>query len=186
MKPSTKRILSIAFAGIFFMGAIFVYTRLILPEFAEINEKRGAVIAKEDLFENQKSAVDQVKEVITQSQGMDAIRETVSQAIPEDSHTTELIHQLNAIATANQASFTTFSIETPTTQKGKNFLVKQLSTVRVQMALAGSYESLKGFLKGVETNVRIASIESAEIRPLPGSGGEIQSLSLKVQFYYQK
>lgn len=186
MKPSTKRVLSIAFAALFFMGTIFVYTRLIIPEFASINERRGAVMAKEDLFTSQKSAVDQVKNVITQSQGMEEIRETVSMAVPEDPATTELIHQLNAIATANQATFTTFSIDTPAPPKGKDFLVKQLSTVKVQMALAGSYESLKGFLAGLETNVRAASIESAELRPLPGSGGDIQSLNLKVEFFYQK
>jgi Tfp pilus assembly protein PilO len=184
MKPSTKRVLSIAFAGLFFMGAIFVYTRLILPEFAAINEKRGAVIAKENLFTEQKAAVDQVKNVITESQGMDEVRETVSLALPESPDTTDLLHQLNAIASANQATFTSFSIETPALPKSKEYLVKQLGTVRVTMALAGSYESLKGFLRGLETNVRIASVESAEIRPIPGS--EVQSLNLKVEFYYQK
>lgn len=186
MKPSTKRVLSIATAALLLFGTILVYTKLISPEFAAISEKRGAVAAKEQLFTSQKQAVDQVKNVITQSQGMDAVRDTVSMTIPEDPHTTELLNQLNAIALANQATFTTFAIETPPIQKGKDFLIKQIGTVKVQMVLVGSYESVKGFLHGLETNVRVASVETAEIRPLSAGGGDVESLTVKAEFYYQK
>lgn len=186
MKPSTKRILSIGFAALFFIGAIFVYTRLILPVFDDISKKRGEVDAKSELFTAQKAAVDQVKNVITESQNMDTVRNSVALALPEDPDTTEIIHQMDAIASANQVNFSTFTIETPTLAKGKNFVVKQLGKVRVAMTAVGSYESVKGFLKGVESNIRIASIENADIRPLAGSNGDFYSVSMKVDFFYQK
>ncbi len=186
MKASTKRILSIFFAALLFIGAIFVYTNLIKPEFERISEKRGEVIAKSDVFESQKAAVDQVKNVISQSQGMESIRETVSLAVPEDPDTTGILRQLSALASANQVSFNSFSVETPAPPRTKNFLVKQLASVKLQTSVFGSYEGLKGFLRGIETNVRVASIESAEIKPLAAGGGELYSLNLKVEFFYQK
>jgi Tfp pilus assembly protein PilO len=187
MKPSTKRILSIGLAALFFIGSVIVYTNLISPLFQEISKKRGEVDAKNELFVTQKDAVDQVKNVITESQSMDSIRNSVSLALPEDTDTTEIIHQMNAIAIANQVNFSSFTIETPSlATKGKDFVVKQLGKVRVVMTAVGSYEGIKGFLKGVETNIRIASIESADIRPLAGSSGDVYSLSMKVDFFYQK
>jgi len=185
MKPSTKRVLSIALAGLFLIGAIFVYSRLITQEFGAIDEKRGSVAAKEELFNNQKTAVDQVKNVITQSQGMESIRGTVSLALPEGTDTTGILHQLNAIANINQVTFNSLTIETPLVQKQKDFLIKELGIVRVQMAVFGSYESLKNFVKGVETNVRVANIENLEIRPLSVGGGELYALNMKVEFFYQ-
>lgn len=186
MKPSTKRILSIGLAALFFIGSVIVYTNLISPLFQEITKKRGEVDAKNELFITQKSAVDQVKNVITESQSMDSIRNSVSLALPEDTDTTEIIHQMNAIAMANQVNFSNFTIEAPSLTKGKDFVVKQLGKVRVVTTAVGSYEGIKGFLKGVESNIRIASIESADIRPLAGSSGDIYSLSMKVDFFYQK
>jgi len=186
MKASTKRVLSIFFAALLFIAAVFVYSSLIRPEFDRISAKRAVVSAKGDVFENQKSAVDQVKNVISQSQGMESVRETVSLAVPEDPDTTGILRQLSAIASANQVTFTSFSIETPTPPKGKDFLVKQLAPVKMQMSVYGPYEGIKGFLRGIETNVRVAVVESAEIRPLSSGGGELYALNLKVEFYYQK
>ena len=114
------------------------------------------------------------------------VRETVSLAVPEDPDTTGILRQLSAIASANQVTFTSFSIETPTPPKGKDFLVKQLAPVKMQMSVYGPYEGIKGFLRGIETNVRVAVVESAEIRPLSSGGGELYALNLKVEFYYQK
>ncbi len=186
MKASTKRVLSIFSAAALFFASVLVYSNLIRPEFDRVAEKRAVVTAKEEVFSTQKEAVDQVKNVISQAQGMESVRETVSLTVPEDPDTTGILRQLSAIANANQVAFTSFSIETPVPPRTKDFLVKQLAVVRMQMSVFGPYEGLKGFLRGLETNVRVASIENAEIRPVSSGGGELYSLAVKVEFFYQK
>lgn len=186
MKSSTKRILSVAFSFIFLIGTVVIYTNFILPQMKEVQDKRASVDTKETLFEDQKGKVEKVKNLITQSQGMGAIRDMVSLAIPENPQVTELIYQIDAIVNVSQVAITDFSIEPLILAKEKDPLVKQIGKIRVQMKLVGSYGSIKNFVQSIENNIRIASVETMDMQPVTSTGQSLQSLSMKAEFYYQQ
>jgi len=189
MKSSTKRILSIAFAFIFFLGTIVIYGNFIRAELDTVEEKRSLLVSKESLFETQKTAVGQVQNVISQFQNVGQLRETVSFAIPEDPSVTDALNQFYAIASENRVDFESFSVTQIPPEPTKQLLVSRLGVLKIETSVYGDYEGIKGFLESLETNVRVANVKTANISAFEEGGGlasGLFTLGLSVEMYYQE
>ena len=188
MKNSTKRILSIGFAAIFFIATLAVYGNFIRPEMDVIQERRSKVDAKQTLFETQQVAVSQVEQVISTFQNANKFKETVSLAIPENPNVTDALNQLQAIARSNQVNFVKFSVKQNPPLASKGLLVQSLSVLTLDLGVRGTYQGVKGFLRSVETNVRVANTKTVMFAPAKEAGQgseELYELNLSVDIFYQ-
>lgn len=189
MKTSTKRILSIGLAGFFFLGILLVYGSFIRPEMTEVNKKRALAISKETLFNNQRAAVEQVQDLISQFQSIAKLQETVSLALPLEENVTQALNQLQSIARLSRVTVRSFSIRPLAFEKSKQPLVKRLGALELDVSIEGSYEGIKSFLRSLETNVRVANAKTFHLVPL--AGGELgpsdgYNITLTVEIFYQE
>lgn len=188
MKSSTKRILSIGFSAVFFIAALAVYGNFIRPEMDVIQEKRSRVNAKQNLFETQQIAVSQVEQVISTFQNANKFKETVSLAIPENPNVTNALGQLQAIARSNQVEFAKFSVKQNPPLASPGLLIQSLNVLSLDIGVKGTYQGVKGFLRGLETNVRIANTKTVSFAPakdLRQGSEEFYELNLSVDIFYQ-
>ena len=190
MRASTKRILSIALSGMFFIGTLAVYTNFIKPEFTKIDERRSIIVSKENVFASQFAAVQQVQKLISESQKTASLQVIVSLAIPFRENTTQILNQMRVIAKNNEALMDSFSIKPLAFSPSKQPLVKRMGTLDVNLSLKGTYEALKGFLKSLETNARVANVAKLHFSPFGASQTgvfqDIYKMDLGVEIYYQE
>ncbi len=187
MKSSTKRILSIGLSALFFIAIIIIYGNLIRPELDKINKKRSVVVSKENLFNNQKTAVEEVQKLINEFQSSAQIEETVSLAMPREENVTQILNQMQAIARNSQANVISFSIGGLAFEPSKQPLAKRLGTLELDISIQGNYEAIKGFSGLLETNVRLVNIQDFRIAPVSSAKpGEFYLLTIKAELYYQE
>jgi len=188
MKSSTKRILSIAFAGVFFVVTLVVYGSFIRPEMTAIDGERSEVASKEQLFTTQKAAVGQVQSLISEFQNNAALQNTVSMVIPDNPDVTDALNQMNAIATNNQVQITSLSVKPNELAVSSQPLVKGLGVLSMDVKATGSYQGLKGFLQSLETNIRLANIDTIQFES-PANGPQsslpVYQTEVTVDIYYQ-
>lgn len=193
MKPSTKRILSIAFAGLFFIAALVVYGNLIRPKMTEVNEKRALAFSKETFLRNQQSSVAQIQNLIGQMQGTEKARTSIGLAMPEGTNVTQALSQLNAIARDKQVEFLNFSVGQGNIRPkpSSGLLLRRVAEMDMGISVLGFYDNVKSFLEGVETNVRVSNVKKFSFAPLPkqgsgSTGGGLYSLGINLKMYYQE
>lgn len=191
MRASTKRILSIAISAILFIATLVVYSNLIRPEMSRVADKRDAVFSRAQVLESQTLAVSKVQGLASELQRTEELQNTVSLILPMDPEVTNVLNQLRAISISSRAQITSFSATHSPFQESGRSLVRRLGVLGVDVVVEGSYESVKGFLKALETNARVFNIESYSIGPmLLGSGSDaiddFYSMSVTVEVYYQE
>lgn len=187
MKASTKRVLSIGLAFLFFIALLIVYGNFIRPELVKIGEKRAGVISKEILFNNQKAAVEGVQKLISQFQSTAQLQETVSLAVPREENVTQALNQLQAMAKNSQTGIVSFTVSPLPFEPTRQPLIKRLGVLELNLAVQGSYEALKSFLRYLETNVRVANIDNFRIAPANArESQDFYVLTLKAELYYQE
>ncbi|MCP6720199.1 MAG: type 4a pilus biogenesis protein PilO [Patescibacteria group bacterium] len=189
MKTSTKRILSIGLAGLFFIGILVVFGSLIRPEMTKINEKRALLSSKETLFSNEQDAVSQVRDLIGQFQSIVKLQETVSLALPLEENITQILNQLQSIANLSNVEMRSFSIRPLAFEASRQPLVKRLGVLELDISIDGPYDNIKNFLRSLETNVRVVNAKSFRLATISGEGsppGEDFNMTLTVEVYHQE
>ncbi len=196
MKTSTKRILSILFSALFLMAALVIYGSLIQPEIQNASKLQGLAASKSGLYDNQRSAVTQVTNLINQFQSSAAkLQQTVGLAVPIGPNITQALNQWQAIAVANQVSLESLDIQPgqPSNPKGSGqALVKRLNNIPTEVNVVGAYGSLKQFLNSTETNARVMNVSSFDLKAVPdnkvsGIGNNVSySMQLDVVAFYQE
>ena len=184
MKTSTKRILSIGLAGLFFIGTLVVYASFIRPQMDQISEKRALSLSKETLFNNQKTAVSEVQKLIAKFQSIVKLEEAVSLALPIGENTTQVLNQIQAIVRMSQVGLRSLALKPEAFESSREPLAKRLGVLIVNLAVDGTYENIKSFIRSLEINVRIANIKNMTVTPFIGT--ENYSLALSVEVYYQE
>ncbi|HXF43991.1 MAG TPA: type 4a pilus biogenesis protein PilO [Candidatus Paceibacterota bacterium] len=184
MKTSTKRILSIALAGLFFIGVLVVYTSLIRPELEKVNEKRALFISKETVFNNQRNAVTQVEKLLGEFKNLTELQETVSLALPTSANVPDVLGQIQSIAKLAGVNINSFTIKPLAFTPSKVPLVKRLGSLEFNITVGGAYERLRNFIQSLETNVRVMNVMSWRLTPTLNA--EDMNLNLQVVVYYQE
>jgi hypothetical protein len=194
MRVSTKRILAIGAAFLFFVGALLVYFNLVRTESTVVNDLRAKILSKSNLLAAQREVVGQVQNLIAQFQNVARVRDSVSLAVPEGVESVQALRQIEAIARASAVTLTSLefksgpavAVKKSTVQTtGAGSLLKKLGILKITVAAIGPYESLKIFLAELETTVRIANVQTFKYAPLAGQGG-MDRLTVDVEMYYQQ
>ena len=186
MKTSTKRILSIGFSAFCLIAAFIVYGSLIRGELESASTRRGELISKENIFNNQKNAVSEVQKLISEFQSIATIQQNVSLAMPIGESTTDALNQWQAIVRSSGVVVRAFSLKPVALQPSKQLLAKRVGTLEMNTTVDGSYEQIKSFLRFLETNIRVSNVRSVSVSPVIGASSERYSLVLTVEMYYQE
>ncbi len=197
MKTSSKRILSILLSAFFLLATVIVYGSLIQPEIQNATKLQSLVASKSQLYNNQKAAVTQVTNLISQFQSSTAkLQQTVGLAIPIGPNITQALNQWQAIALANQVGLESLNIQPGQSSNPKGAttqaLVKGLDNIPTEVDVVGSYDSLKQFLGSTETNARIMNVTAFDLKAVTdnktsGPNSSVSySMQLNVTAFYQE
>lgn len=178
MKSSAKRALSLLVSIVFFVVALVIYALLISPAYEEIVRLRGVLFGKRELIQEQRGAIDKVNSLIQKYQGTSNLQEVVNLSLPNNEELSSVFGQLYAIARFSGVSIEVFGVQPLALKPTKSSsLIKSLGTLRINLRLLGSYDSLKGFVRGLETNIRVMDLISIK--------KEGDTHNLVVDAYYQ-
>lgn len=174
-------------AALFFIGTLIVYASLIKPEMDTVGTQRAQVAAAENLFNTQQSATQDVKKAFKGLQDAAGVRGTIALALPLGPSMTQALHQIDAMVVASRVSIDSFVITPVTPEASKQPLVKRLGKLNVEVSISGNYDSVKGFLKLMETNIRIVNVKSFEFTSNKGQPN-IGPYSMKIvaDMFYQE
>lgn len=183
MKNSTKRIISIFISMIFFIASLLVYIYLIKPSYEKVLAKKGEWAAKESQYEEYKDIIKKVKGIVDSYQNSDGdARQSVDRILPPSPEISRLVAQVNGLSSTNGLSLQNLSAREMSLAVSKDpALIKSIGTVKLTFNAAGSYEALIGFLKGLESNVRIFDVIEVKIQKT--SAG--LAINFDVDSYYQ-
>ncbi len=160
MKKSLQRTISLVGTLGLLIGAMVIYSFLIRPEYAQVNELRGILIAKTNLLSEQQSIISQVEGLLSQYQNSARIQEAVSLSLPLKENMSSILGQLQALAQANNLPIEVFGVQNlPITKTG-------LGVLQISLKVSGPYENFKSFLQGVETNIRVMDLVSLKVEKL--------------------
>lgn len=190
MKYLSKRFASILLSFTFFAASIILYVNFINPTYANIKIEQGKLAAAQQKNTEYTSVFTRLKQVSSAVQQAPELQNRVSMAFPLESNVADSMNQISAIALANGLNITSIDITGAPiipTASGKvvaSSLVKGVSVLKNTVRLNGTYPQLKGFLQGIETGVRIASIRSVKIDKTANLP-DVVSIALEIETYYQ-
>jgi len=165
------------------VASLAAYAAYFRPAYDEVAKLRGTLIAKQNLFEDKKQAVDKVEALIKQYQGAGRLQDVISLSLPASEEVSSVFNQLQAIAGSNGLSVQVFNVQPLSTKSSEKPLVKPLGTLRLSLRLAGSYAPFKEFIKGLETNIRAMDIVSIKVES--AGKGDSFMYTVVADTYYQ-
>lgn len=169
------------------MGLLIVslvaYAAYLKPTYNEVSLLRGTLIAKQNLFEEKKQAVNKVESLIKQYQGAGRLQDVISLSLPVSEEVSSVFNQLQAIAGVNGLAVQVFNVQPLSTKPSDVSLVKPLGTLRISLRLAGNYVAFKQFVKGLETNIRAMDIVSVKVES--AGKGDYFAYTVVADTYYQ-
>lgn len=186
MKPSAKRALSLLISIVLFVVALVIYALLIKPSYDEIAVLRGTLASKRDLFEEQDRAINKVNSLIQEYRGTSNLQEVVEMSLPTNENLSSVFGQLYAIARSNNMAIEVFGVQ-PLALKPtkKEALVRGLGTLRINLRLIGSFEVIRGFVREMETNIRLMDLVSLKMEAASPTIPNLFVYNLVVDAYYQ-
>ena len=189
MRPSAKRAFSLLFSVILLVAALFIYGLFIQPEYEDLAVLRGRLSGQKDLFQDKQQAIAKVESLIKQYQGAGRLQDTISMSLPPREELAAVFNQLQGIAAFNGLGIEVFNVQPLPIKPGRErSLVRGLGTLRLSLRLLGPYENFRGFLRGLETNIRLMDVVSLKIEPFDSAQGKASGglvYNLVVDSYYQ-
>lgn len=199
--------LTVVASLIFIVLAFVAYSSYVKPAYEAVNQLRGTLVAKTELFESQDKIMTEAKDLLQKYQGASRLQDTVNLALPPSANSHLIFHQLLNLASISspQLSVTGISVSegTPlraatTRDRKKKSILPLIGTVEASVQAAGPYEDFKKMLQYIETNARVMDVvqlsispEREKLRPAaPGAppqqaGIVTYKYTISVQSYYQ-
>jgi hypothetical protein len=179
--------------------ALFLFFDFIQPEFSSVANLKGQIAGENDFLQTETKTVTAVQNVITEYQKQGGNQGNVALAIPAGQDVAGALAQVYGIAQINSVTIQSISVSAPTLQTqtktaSSTNTVKPLGSYTLQIGGSGTYEALKNFLFGLETNIRIFDVKGLSIAPAtvagsnPGRGAVPQDLfsyNITATTYYQ-
>ncbi len=192
MKASTKRIISLLFSAVFIVGAIFVYSSFVIPEYEAVNLMRGEYANKQAALDQQRNILANVQSILSKYQSIPQLNEVISLALPADDDVASAFEQLYAIASDSGLTIQQFSANTsialksaPTKASKTQVSLKPVGTAQISMTLAGSYASIKQFVQTIEKNIRIMNLVSLHVQSAGRPGQDLYLYNVVINAFYQ-
>lgn len=192
MKQATKRLVSLAMGVVFIIAALFIFFELVQPAYEADQALKAEKISQENFFENQKSTQKQVDEIIKAYKGSGNPQALANLAIPPEKDEANLINQLSVLAGKNQLAIQNITVSIPgpkaisaKAKAASSTLVRPVGVLNAQIRVAGTYQGLKMFLSGLESNLRIMDINGLAVSPVGKANQDYYTFDIAVVAYYQ-
>ncbi len=185
MKPAAQRLIGILSSLMLIVGSLFVYSSLLIPKYNDIQNLKGERKALTGLLDEEQTAVDAVQRLIGQYKSVADLRGVLSVILPEKEEVASIINQFQGIASSNGILMNSLSIRPLAIQPTElEKSVRPVGALRVSMDLMGDYESLKEYLKALETNFRIMDVQSIQVENAGFTPGPYE-YQIEVDVYHQ-
>lgn len=167
------------------IGALIVYTTMISPSLAEIQTLRAERESKLVTLADYREAIEETNNVIEASQSLASLTDSFNQVIPPEEQIPSLLNQLYGLARMSGALVDSINFQfMPIESSSESSILKPIGIVRSTVKCSGNYESIKSYVKLLETNIRLMDVYSIDVA---GGNEENPSLSYTVVIdaYYQ-
>lgn len=186
MKSSTKRFYSLLLGICLLVGALFVFSSFVGPEYSEIQRLRGERQAKLDLLKDYQVTADALNSLLNKYRSVAELQNTLALSLPLSEQAPGVFNQLQGLAIGNNLRMDSLSFQyLPVEYNDQTSILKPVGVLRVAVKAVGTYDNFKKFLQAVETNVRILDVASLTLE----GGGVVRNPSLTynlvVDTYYQ-
>ncbi|MDO8504320.1 MAG: hypothetical protein Q7S36_00505 [Candidatus Liptonbacteria bacterium] len=194
MKPSTQRLVSLSVALAMIFAALIIYFSLTAPAYNVADGIHAEVLARQQFVDGQKDAVEQVQKLIADFNGKGGLRNAVSMALPLKFNQSEILNEIQGLASLNKLTLTSFSVAAPVAQnlgnaKGEltssTAIVRPIGNINFQFRLAGAYEDFKNFIGNMETNIRVYEVKSISIDPQAKVSQNFYGFDVSATTYFQ-
>lgn len=191
MRASTKRVTSLLIAFLLIIMTIALYSLFLGPALNEVSDLRGRIAAQSSLLSTQKDAVQKFQQLKTlYSDQYKNLDNNLANTLPTKEEVPAVVNQIQALSRVSNLALQTLTFKYASLKPtGKaSALVKPIGTLIVTLQTAGSYEGLKSFLKGIETNIRVMDVVSIKSNPIRKEENVVQNLflhTIEVETYYQ-
>ena len=162
MKSSTKRILNILLAMVLLAAAVFVYTYMIKPIYAEISGLRDKSATLNQTLNNYEGLNAKFQEIFAQYQNLGDLEKQLSMIFPSKLDAAYAASQISGITQKNKLDLMSLSTRQLAIRPGTNS-VKGIGTLRMEIKLAGEYADFQNFIKDMESNIMISELVSLRI-----------------------
>jgi hypothetical protein len=202
MKSNSKQLTSAIIATLFFAVALLVYFEMIVPNYANLQTDKGQVLSEQALYTNESSTVNQVEKLLITYQSETSSTQLVNMSLPVGQSVASALAQMYGLATNSgftlqSAGIAIQAVQAPVTAVSTNInsvaaqggsIVRPTGTVTFQLGGSGTYESLKSFLLGLESNIRLFNVTGISIQEpgqTKGSSPDLFNYTITVVAYYQ-
>ena len=190
MKQVTKRFLSLIISFTLFVATLIIYFNLIVPANNDGQVVKADMLSRENFINSQKSAINQVKNLITSYKGEGQLQEVVSSILPFSGDLAGSFSQVSGLVQANHLLMDFFIAGTPVEipsagDKSSQLQIKGYGSTDFQLQVTGTYEDFKSFIANMETNIRIFDIKKIDIQPAGKPNQDFYTYNLTVATYYQ-
>ena len=186
-KGSTQRLLSIFGSFALIILTAYVYSSLLQPAFADVQQLKGERQARASLADQYEKAAVEVKRLIAEYQNSVELEEAFSETLPKSNpDMPAILNQLNGIANLSGLVMESVSFQLRPIKRTGSQIVNGLGTVRTTLRLSGSYEDLKEYIDLLEHNVRVMDVGALKIEGGATPGRSSYNYNLVVDIYYQE
>jgi Tfp pilus assembly protein PilO len=196
MRQSAKRLISSLVSLFFVIGAFIVFFDFLQPKYGELVDLKSQVESKRVQLESEQKIVNDVKKLVNTFNGAANDRVQAGFALPTSTMAAEALAQIHGIASTNHLlTAQSYGVTVPQDQvtpedarrqNGQTVLAQPVVPVSIQARFIGSYGEFKGFLRNVETNVRIFDVKSISIQPASKSNQDLYNFDIRIVAYSQK
>ena len=168
------------------IGAVVVYSNFVVPTYSDIQTLKDKQLADENLLNDQRDAINAVNKLLGQYQSLTDIQNSISTVLPIQEEVPSIVEQIQGIAGLNNMTITGLSLQYPPIKAvPKDSLIKPVGIVRITVKFTGDYRNVKGYLEGLETNIRLMDVSSLSVDVGGAAGKTALNYSLIIDTYYQ-
>jgi Tfp pilus assembly protein PilO len=197
MSASTKRFYSLIGSIALLVGAVIIYSSMLLPLFNNVQNLRGEVSGNQSLLQQLTAINQNVNKLQSQYQNMGQLQQTISSILPPQDDVPTIINQIQGLASANNIQLSSISFQyLPINYPPAGSLIKGVGTVAINLQCSGTYQSLINFLNSLSNNIQIFDLSSLSVSAAAGTqpgttatkgqtAAPVLSYSLTINTYYQ-
>ncbi len=185
--------------AIIILAIALVAWQFFLPAFNDVSQARGDLKSWEDKLADTQALSQKLAELKKKYEKMDSEVQRVAAALPEGADIPASLVQLEALTSQNGLVLNSVGFNFPTETKKKKTAeteIKQegvaspaapanVKLMMVELNLSGNYESLKNFLKAVESSLRLMDIAAINFGAASSETAGLATFTVSLNTYYR-
>lgn len=185
MRSATKRLISVLASLGFLIGAIVVFSSLVLPAYRNVQQLRGEKKSLETVIKEEEQLVTTANRLLAEYQSAANLQNSLSLILPREEALPGIVNQVQGIAKSAGVTIEGMNVENlPLEHSRTSSIIEPVGSFKATIRVKGSYEALKSYVQSLETNVRIIDVDSMALSG-GGAAGPL-TVDLVLRTYYQR